>query len=71
MSCKYNNSMYNTNPPSTVIISINPQQEYLEEMIAEHNFEESYELNEISILTEIEMDYIKELIKHEPRGVLI
>lgn len=68
---KYNNSMYTTIPPKTVICEPITPQEFLEEQIADHILEEEYELNKTKIEQEIEQDYLKELTKNEPRNKCI
>lgn len=59
-------SIYNTNPPTPVILPSenNPTEDYYEEIIAEHNFEESYEKYEIITYTDIDECRNKELIKN-------
>ena len=55
---------YNLNPPEPVIIPVNfkeQEEEHWQDIITEHNFEESYNLNYI----DKEELRIKELIKNE------
>lgn len=60
------NNIYNLNPPEPVILEPHNPEDYVEEMIAEHNIEESYENQHIKNFDYVEREYFKELIKNEP-----
>ena len=60
-------SIYNQNPPEPVIIEPPNPLEFEQEMIAEHNIEESYEESQIISFDMIEREYLNELIKNEPK----
>lgn len=60
-------SIYNQNPPEPVILEPQNPIEFFEEMIAEHNIEESYENQHIRNFDDMERLYFKELIKNEPK----
>lgn len=63
-------SIYNQNPPEPVILEPqNNPMDYVEEMIAEHNFEESYENQHIKNFDDMERLYFKELIKNEQQSI--
>ena len=64
------NNIYNLNPPEPVILEPqNNPMDYVEEMIAEHNIEESYETQHIINFDYNEREYLKELIKNEQQSI--
>ncbi len=58
MNIKYDNSMYTTIPPTPFIAPM--------DVIDEHNFQLSYEEQEIRSFDNIERTELNELIKNEP-----
>lgn len=62
-----NYNHYDLNPPEPVIIEPQNPLEFEQEMIAEHNIEESYEESQIISFDMIEREYLNELIKNEPK----
>ena len=60
-------SIYNQNTPEPVIIEQQNPIEFEQEMIAEHNIEESYEESQIISFDMIEREYLNELIKNGPK----
>ena len=72
MNCRFDNSMYTTIPPTDFDLQTEENKiiailNYPEEQIREHNFEESYEKEQIKTANEIEHLQFMELIKHEPK----
>lgn len=65
MNIKYDNSMYSTNPPSTVIDLRTPE-EVLECEIAEQLDEENYYIDHIKFMEDVEKREFMELINYEP-----
>lgn len=62
-----NYNHYDLNPPEPVIIEPQNPLEFEQEMIAEHNFERSYEEDNLKRDMQLEDAYFKELIKNEPK----
>ena len=65
-------SCYNTNPPSTeitptVLDKYFEEQDYMEAMISEHNYCESYEKQQMQDFDLLDRTIFSELIKHEPK----
>ena len=66
MNCRYDNSMYTTIPPEIIIEPENTEEEFFEEMVREHNFEESYEKQHLEFMLNFDDAVMQELIRHEP-----